>query len=75
MYLLARYIMRKASKQAGKVVDIGCGSGYKLVNYISGEFETIGVETEPAISHLRKSYPNEVWIDSGEPSVQGPDET
>ena len=48
-----------------KVVDIGCGSGYKLVNYLS-EFETIGVETEPCFSLLNVKYPDRKWLISGE---------
>ena len=48
-----------------KVVDIGCGSGYKLVNYLS-EFETIGVETEPCFSLLNSKYPDKKWLISGE---------
>ena len=65
--------MRKSGgKTRGKVVDIGSGSGFKLVKYLSKEFETIGIETEPAISHLRKTYPDQVWIDSGKPSEEGP---
>ena len=27
-----------------KIIDVGCGSGYKLVNTL-GEFNTIGIET------------------------------
>jgi len=49
----------------GLILDIGAGSGYKLVKYLSPEFETVGFETEPAISFLRKKYPNEEWVDSG----------
>jgi len=47
------------------IVDIGCGSGFKLIKYFD-RFETVGVETEPCISHLRKRYPNKIWVDSGE---------
>jgi hypothetical protein len=48
------------------IVDIGCGSGYKLVKLL-GEFKTIGIETEPCISHLRQTYPERQWLDSGRP--------
>jgi hypothetical protein len=48
-----------------KIVDIGCGSGYKLIKYL-GTFETIGVETEPCYSFLKSNYPNNKWIQSGE---------
>ena len=49
-----------------KIIDVGCGSGYKLVN-ILGEFNTIGIETEPCYSLLKKKYPLKKWILSGEP--------
>ena len=41
-------------------IDVGCGSGWKLVKYISEEFRTIGIDTEPALSFLKKKYPNQV---------------
>ena len=50
-----------------KVIDIGCGTGFKLIKYL-GEFDTIGYETEPSIDFLKKTYPNRKWINSGKPS-------
>lgn len=49
-----------------KIIDVGCGSGYKLINYL-GEFNTIGIETEPCYSLLKNKYPLKQWILSGEP--------
>ena len=72
VYLTALHLMRKSSDGNGKVIDVGCGSGYKLVHYISKEFQTLGIETEPALSFLRKTYPNHEWINSGKPSETGP---
>jgi len=59
--------------RTGLVLDIGAGSGYKLMKFLSPEFETIGFETEPAISFLRKKYPNEEWVDSGKPDESLPE--
>ena len=42
------------------VVDIGCGSGYKLVKYFN-EYKTIGYEIEPCYSYLKKTYANKTW--------------
>ena len=73
VYLAALLIMQRLvspqtpSKRKGLVADIGTGSGYKLVRYIAPEFDTVGFETEPAISFLRKTYPDNEWVDSGEP--------
>lgn len=46
------------------VLDIGCGSGYKLINYL-GKYETYGMETEPCYSFLKEKYPDRNWILSG----------
>jgi len=44
------------------VVDFGCGSGFKLVKNFSGpEFETIGIDLEPAVLLLRQRYPYCDW--------------
>lgn len=48
-----------------KIIDIGCGSGYKLVKYLH-EFDIIGIETEPCYSYLKYTYPNLKWFKSGE---------
>lgn len=47
------------------VIDVGCGSGYKLMKYLNN-FNTIGIETEPCYSYLKKTYPNSIWLLSGE---------
>ncbi len=63
VYIIARDILRKMTKNSGKnlrAIDVGCGSGWKLVNYLSNEFSTAGIETEPALSFLRKTYPEQV---------------
>jgi len=65
VYVYANEVMKKYDFK--KIIDIGCGSGYKLIKYL-GEYETIGYETEPSISFLRKTYPDNKWINSGEPS-------
>ena len=42
------------------VIDVGCGSGYKLINYL-GEFETIGFDVSPTVEYLTKTYPDRRW--------------
>lgn len=49
-----------------KIIDIGCGSGFKLIKYFDDK-ETIGIETEPCLTFLKSKYPNKLWINSGEP--------
>lgn len=45
------------------VVDIGCGSGYKLMKYFDS-FDTTGYEIEPTLSYLKEKYPHRKWINS-----------
>lgn len=55
-----------AAKKLQTVVDVGCGSGFKLITYL-GNFETVGIETEPCVSALKMAYPERTWLLSGEP--------
>jgi SAM-dependent methyltransferase len=42
------------------VVDIGCGSGFKLVKYFR-HLSTVGVDVPETCSWLRKRYPTRIW--------------
>jgi SAM-dependent methyltransferase len=42
------------------VYDIGCGSGYKLVNYL-GQYDTTGFDVPETLQYLRRTYPNRKW--------------
>jgi SAM-dependent methyltransferase len=49
------------------VVDYGCGSGYKLMQYFSGpEFYTVGIDLAPAVDRLCKEYPQRLWCEPGD---------
>jgi SAM-dependent methyltransferase len=37
-----------------KILDLGCGSGFKLLKYFS-DFHTVGVDLEPTVKWLRKT--------------------
>ncbi len=51
------------------VLDIGCGSGYKLVN-IFKEFDTLGIELKETYNFLIKEYPTYKWeIKSNNPPL------
>ena len=39
------------------VLDIGCGSAYKLVKYFSGE-KVVGLDLEPNLSFIKNKYPD-----------------
>lgn len=49
-----------------KILDIGTGSGYKLLANFS-EFETLGTDLTPTVNWLRKTYPDRQWSDSLKP--------
>lgn len=42
------------------VYDIGCGSGYKLVNYL-GQYETTWFDLEATVKFLKEKYPQRNW--------------
>ena len=63
VYDYCKIFMKK--NKFNNVIDVGCGSGYKLIK-ILGEFNTIGIETEPCYSHLKSKYPLRNWLLSGE---------
>jgi len=65
VYQYANKIMKERNFKT--VVDIGCGSGYKLITYL-GEFDTIGIETEPCYSYMKNKYPQRKWFNSGDPN-------
>ena len=46
-----------------KVVDFGCGSGYKMIKNF-GEFEAIGVEVEETYKFLVVNHPNHTWYNA-----------
>ncbi len=52
------------SENLKSVIDIGCGSGYKLLKYFSGIENKIGIDNTSTVSELRKLYPEERWLES-----------
>lgn len=66
VYQLASFGMHPDSQ--GKVLDIGCGSGFKLLKYF-GEFNTIGVEINPTLAWLKEKHPNREWFPPGAKAI------
>jgi hypothetical protein len=48
-------------KQLKTIVDVGCGSGFKLIKYFN-EYKSIGMELPPALDYLKTTYPSKSWI-------------
>lgn len=63
VYLAARD--RMISDHLTSVIDVGCGSGYKLVRYL-GQFDITGVELAQTLAFLRDTYPERRWIEAAE---------
>ncbi len=59
VYLLAKDIL--AEKGFQSVIDIGCGSGYKLIQYL-GAYKTIGIEVGKTYQWLKQNYPGREWL-------------
>jgi len=59
VYELAANVM--ADHDLHSVLDVGCGSGWKLVHLL-GSHRTIGTELEPMLSHCRHQYPDRDWL-------------
>jgi len=62
------YVYEKARKIANEnnyssILDVGCGSGFKLIKYFNDK-NTFGLELEPSLSYLKKTYPNKRWQES-----------
>jgi SAM-dependent methyltransferase len=49
------------SAGCGRVLDIGCGSGYKLVKYFGSDFEICGYDLPQTVVFLQKTYPEHTW--------------
>jgi len=58
VYQLALTIAKIIDKKP--VLDIGCGSGYKLVNLFNG-FKSLGVDLEPTYNWLVEIYFDKCW--------------
>lgn len=58
VYAFARAFYEERQLQG--VLDIGCGSGYKLLQYF-GELPCAGAETDTEF--LKQRYPDRIWFD------------
>jgi len=66
-----KYAHNLFKRMKGKtILDVGCGSGYKLVKYFSNA-KTTGVEVNPAYTYLKAKYPQRTWV-KGDFSKQPP---
>jgi len=60
VYQFAREILNRDGLKS--VVDIGCGSAFKLMKYFS-DVQTVGIDVTKTLLYLQKTYPERRWID------------
>ena len=64
VYILAK---KYAEEQTyNKILDIGTGSGFKLLKYFK-DFDTIRMDLTPTVEWLKNKYPDKSWTDNFEP--------
>ena len=64
VYLLAKKYTEDRNYK--KILDIGTGSGFKLLKYFNN-YDTIGMDLTPTVNWLKSKYPNKSWTDTFEP--------
>ena len=58
VYRCARDIYDKSDSKS--VLDIGCGSGFKLIKYFN-DSNSLGLEIDPTLTWLNNKYPKHNW--------------
>jgi hypothetical protein len=64
VYEFAKNIAQKHNFQ--NVLDIGTGSGYKLIKYFD-HCNTLGIDIPATVEFLRNTYPNKAWSSNFNP--------
>jgi len=59
VYQRARELM--VEKDFESVIDVGCGSAYKLIHLL-GKYDTTGLEMPGTFEWLQKTYPDRRWL-------------
>lgn len=59
VYLFAKDIL--ANNNYHSVIDVGCGSAYKLIHYL-GSYKTTGIEVGNTFTWLQQNYPEHEWL-------------
>lgn len=55
-----------------RVLDLGCGAGYKLVQHFSAE-QSVGFDLPPTLAYLRRTYPTRQWCEVAQlPAIARP---
>lgn len=68
VYERALHIMQ--AKGYKTILDVGCGSGYKLMNML-GKYDTVGADVGTTLEFLQNKYPTRKWMSAEEPWEEG----
>ena len=60
VYFQAKKIFTR--NEMSSVMDIGCGSAFKLLKYFK-DFDTGGIDLTKTVNFLKDKYPDRVWLD------------
>ena len=55
------------------VLDLGCGSGFKLMKYFGDVENTIGIDLPATVNWLREKYPDKTWSSDFKQPITGYD--
>lgn len=53
-------VARSLAKEGDRILDIGTGSGFKLLKYFA-DFDTTGLDLNPTLKWLNNAYPDRKW--------------
>jgi 2-polyprenyl-3-methyl-5-hydroxy-6-metoxy-1,4-benzoquinol methylase len=59
----ARAAAERATRGLVRVVDVGCGTGLKLVATTPPAVPTLGIDTGDNLARARQRYPDRQWLD------------
>lgn len=58
-----RAAAERSARGLGRVVDVGCGTGLKLVATTPPDVRTLGIDTGANLARARQNHPDRQWMD------------
>lgn len=63
VYRLAARLVRRLPVEKRTVLDVGCGSGHKLIRYLSPAARVVGADQPSGIALAQRAFPDFDWIE------------
>lgn len=60
VYKIAENIARE--NNLTQIIDVGCGSGYKLMKFFKQNYQVIGIDIQTTYDYLMSQYPDQTWV-------------